>query len=105
MIKRYLSLTPEDREKELLALVAPLLEFFAEIDDIFTEDDALSPAKRQMGMGRAYRAWKRVRVVMDPEWDPKLDRRGPDDPSRRTGKLVAVTRRPRDPARHGTNGM
>ena len=73
--RRLESLTPEQRFRELLGLVTPMLEFFADIDDVFSEDDALSAEKRQMGLGRCYRAWKRCRTAMDPDYDPERDQR------------------------------
>ena len=51
-----------------------LLELFSTLDDTFTEDDALSPEKRQMTVGRVYRAWKDARLAMDPEFDSRLFR-------------------------------
>lgn len=69
------SLTPEQRFRELLGLVTPMLELFANLDDVFTEDNALSPEKRQMSLGRCYRAWKRCRAAMDPEYDGGRDNR------------------------------
>lgn len=51
-------------------IVRPFFELAAEIDDVFTEDDAMSPEKRQMGMGRAYRAWKKWRKRVDPDFEP-----------------------------------
>lgn len=54
----------------------PYFELFAEVDDVFTEDDALSPEKRQMGMGRLYRAWKKARKELDPDFNPKRRQAG-----------------------------
>lgn len=65
----------EERYWELLELMQPLFEFFSEVDDVFMEDDALSAEKRQMGMGRLYRSWKRARDVMDPYYHPEDDQR------------------------------
>jgi len=48
---------------------------FADVDDVFSEDDALSPEKRQMGMGRIYRSWKRVRAQLDEDYDEAHDDR------------------------------
>jgi hypothetical protein len=58
----------EHRVDALIAATAPLLEFFAVADDVFTEDDAMDPAKRQMAMGRLYRGWKAAREQLDPGW-------------------------------------
>lgn len=60
----------------LLRLTGPLLELFADVDDVFSEDDAMDPQKRQMGMGRLYRAWKKARAATDPLYDPEKDQRG-----------------------------
>ena len=46
----------------------PLLEMFADLDSVFTEDDALSADKRQVSLGRCYRAWKSARKQLDPEY-------------------------------------
>lgn len=73
-------LTPEQRFWDLLGIVRPMLEFFAEIDDVFSEDDALLAEKRQMGLGRCYRSWKKCRAAMDPDYEPERDRR--DRPAR-----------------------
>lgn len=75
-VRRYKGLRPRDREEYLLGLMGPLLELFADVDDVFSEDDAMTPEKRQMGMGRLYRAWKHVRAEMDPLYDPEKDQRG-----------------------------
>lgn len=52
-----------------------LLSMFAMCDDVFTEDDALSPEKRQMSLGRIYEEWKRCREKLDPEFDRRSDER------------------------------
>jgi hypothetical protein len=44
---------------------------FALLDDVFTEDDAFSNEKIKKGMGRLYREWKRIRTLMDPDFDRK----------------------------------
>lgn len=49
---------------ELMAAVQPLLELFATVDGVFTEDDAMQPAKLQVGMGRIYRQWKKTRTEL-----------------------------------------
>jgi len=49
----------------------PFIELAAVVDDVFTEDDALSPEKRQTGMGRMYRAWKQWRTEVDPDFNPQ----------------------------------
>lgn len=67
---KYNSLTAEQRANVVLGTVDPLLEMFAMLDDVFTEDDALSAEKRQMSLGRVYEAWKRTRAALDPDWDP-----------------------------------
>lgn len=57
----------------LLKITPALLRFFAAVDDVMSEDDAMHPAKRQMGMGRIYRAWKIAREELDPHYDRKKD--------------------------------
>lgn len=54
-----------------------LLALFADVDGVFTEDDALSPAKRKMSLGRCYESWKRCRIILDPEFKPELHQRPP----------------------------
>jgi hypothetical protein len=58
------------REPTLGEVNVALLALFAQIDGVFTEDDALSPSKRKMSLGRCYEEWKRCRKVLDPEFDP-----------------------------------
>lgn len=59
------------REPTLEEINLALLSMFAMVDDVFTEHDALSAAKRRMSLGRIYEEWKRCRVVLDVEFDPK----------------------------------
>lgn len=80
----------------LVAAVQPLLELFATVDAVFMEDDALSPEKRQMGLGRIYEAWKQCRATLDPEYNPSGDRRDRPDSRRRTPSRRTV-RRARSP--------
>lgn len=57
-------------------------------DDVFTEDDALSPEKRQISLGRIYEEWKRVRGELDPGWTPAdTPRRTLRGPMRRSERL------------------
>lgn len=63
-------MTPASRARALVNATEPLLELFALVDAVFTEDDAMSPEKRQTGMGRIYEQWKRCRAELDPTWDP-----------------------------------
>lgn len=58
-----------DLTRELLEAVKPLCEMFATVDDVFTEEDALSPEMRQASLGRIYRTWKSVRKQLDPDFD------------------------------------
>lgn len=52
----------------ILARITPiLLEVFSVVDDVFTESDALSPEKRQVGLSRIYRAYKAAKAQLDPE--------------------------------------
>lgn len=52
-----------------LAVMLPFIELFADVDAVFTEDDALSPEKRQMSLGRIYRSWKNARAWLDPDFE------------------------------------
>ena len=52
------------------AMIA-LCELFAAIDDVFTTEGAFSPEHIHKSLGRAYRAWKDCRAVLDPDFDPK----------------------------------
>ena len=79
-------LTAEGRVAQLVACVSPLLELFADIDSVFTEDDALDPTKRQMSLGRCYRSWKQCRTLLDPEFAPERDTR--DRRGRATATLL-----------------
>lgn len=59
----------------LINAVEPLLEMYAACDDVFTEDDAFSEEHIQQSLGRIYRAWKRTRKDMDPDFDQESVRR------------------------------
>ena len=73
-VKRRHSVTPPiDPAMALAIATKPLLEFFAAADDVFTEDDALTESKRQMSLGRLYRAWKAARVQLDPTYNTSRD--------------------------------
>lgn len=63
------------KESSLQEINLALLALFAQLDAVFTEDDALSPSKRKMSLGRCYEEWKRCRTVLDPEFDPKNHQR------------------------------
>jgi len=63
------------RVDDLIAATGPLLEFFSTADAVFDEDDAMSPEKRQTGMGRIYEAWKKTRKTMDPDFDVAREER------------------------------
>ena len=63
-------MSDEARVRALLVAAPALLELFAVVDAVFTEDDALSPEKRKMSIGRIYEQWKRSRKMIDPEFDP-----------------------------------
>lgn len=96
--KKLYAVTPAEREAILLQHLRPMLELFAEVDDVFSEDDALAPAKRQMGMGRLYRAWKKCRSAMDPQFDAlrdNRDRRDTTAPTMRTpsGEILSPRRK------------
>lgn len=45
-----------------------VLEFWAGMDDIFSEDDALSDEKVRITAGRAYRYWVECRTMVDPNF-------------------------------------
>jgi hypothetical protein len=53
----------------------PLLDLFATVDTIFSEDDAFDDENLRMGYGRIYRSWKRARQGLDPDFDPKKHER------------------------------
>jgi hypothetical protein len=54
----------------------PFVELFADVDAVFTEDNAMAAENRQMGMGRIYRAWKKARKELDPDFDPNRRQAG-----------------------------
>lgn len=65
------SSTTRSLEQQALLLVAatePLLALFSELDDVFTEDGALSPEYRKISLGRCYEAWQRARKAFDPDF-------------------------------------
>lgn len=78
MVKRASRATithDSDPAVTLARATMPLLEMFACVDDVFSEDDALSPDKRQMSLGRIYRTWKSVRTQLDPTYNRHKDHR------------------------------
>lgn len=52
----------------LVAATAPLLALFAVCDDVFTEDEALSPEMRKVTLGRIYEEWQKTRKYFDPDF-------------------------------------
>lgn len=62
---------------ELSPLMLPLLELFSVCDDVFLEEDAFAPAHIKQTTGRVYRAWKKTRAALDPDFDPKHYQRRP----------------------------
>lgn len=54
-----------DPAVRLALCTAPLLELFAVVDDVMTEDDAFDTAKLKAGFGRIYRGWKSSRQQID----------------------------------------
>lgn len=54
----------EHRVDQLIGATRPLLELFAVVNDVFTEDDAMKQGKQQVGMGRIYRQWKKTRTAL-----------------------------------------
>ena len=75
MARRLSSTSLPVLPEPLRQAILPYIELFADVDDVFSEDDALSPEKRQMGMGRIYRSWKRVRAQLDEDYDEAHDDR------------------------------
>ena len=77
--KKRIRIIADHSEKDpaiVLALATrPLLELFAAVDDVFTEDNALGPENRQKSLGRIYRAWKAAREQLDPDFNSKRDTR------------------------------
>lgn len=43
---------------------------FSVLDDVFEEEDAFSHEKIKTSLGRIYREWKRIRTILDPDFDP-----------------------------------
>lgn len=74
--RRQLPTLTAEQLAAVLVAHHPFYELFAEVDAVFDEDDAMTPEKRQMGMGRLYRAWKKAREELDPDYEPRRDRRG-----------------------------
>lgn len=59
---------PDNPADDLLFCMQPMLALFAICDDVFTEDDALSPEMRRTTLGRIYEEWKRCRKAIDPDF-------------------------------------
>lgn len=66
--KRWRKQSLAKQARCLVGSVRPLLELFSELDDVFTEDEALSPEFRQVSLGRCYEAWQRCRKAFDPDF-------------------------------------
>ncbi len=49
----------------LIDAVAPLLDLYAVVEDVMTEDDAMAARNLYKGMGRIRRAWKDVHKELD----------------------------------------
>jgi len=52
-------------------VVRPLLELFANADEVFAEQGAFDPENIHKSLGRLYRSWKACRTELDPSFDPK----------------------------------
>jgi type VI protein secretion system component VasF len=66
--KRSKSSVPASYDvNDLVAAVTPLLELFAMLDAVFTEDDALT-INRRVSLGRCYEAWQTCRKAFDPDF-------------------------------------
>jgi hypothetical protein len=88
---KFKSWSAERRAEAALDALVPLLELFSTVDDVFTEDDALtSDQARRTTIGRVYEQWKRTRAALDPEWHPDVRPRRPL--SRRVGDRKARDR-------------
>ena len=57
-----------EADESVLNALPPLLELFAVVDDVFTEDEAFAPENLRAGLGRIYRQWKKSRKVLDPDF-------------------------------------
>lgn len=77
------------RARELVGAVGPLLELYAALDDVFTEDNALTPEFRKVSLGRCYEAWKKCRKAFDPDFVAAEHRR----PRTRRGLSARVRER------------
>lgn len=86
MVKRKQPI--EDQIIVLCNVTSPLLELFGTLDDVFTEDEALTLPKRMMSLGRCYRAWKKCRQELDPLY---ATRRTSDNSVRSAGKKKSAT--------------
>lgn len=89
----YSSMPLHARAVALVEATGPLLELFATLDAVFTEDDALTEMKK-VSLGRCYEGWKRARAALDPSFDPD------ERPRRRAG-----TPRVFSPSREQVEGM
>lgn len=78
-VPKYIyGMSDQARARVLIETVEPLLDMFAMLDAVFTEDDALLAGKKsQITLGRVYEQWKRTRAALDPGFDPKSEDRRP----------------------------
>lgn len=75
--------------EDLDPVLVPLLELFADVDEVFAEAGAFEPQNIHKGLGRIYRSWLSTREKIDPDFDPeKYRERMKKKPPRRTGLTV-----------------
>jgi hypothetical protein len=60
----------KQEEQDIRKVWLALLDVFATVDDVCTDDGLYDPALMRASLGRILRSWKRCRGVLDPEWDP-----------------------------------
>lgn len=69
MKKRKKQKPPLDPVAHLVLATRPLLELFAALDDVFSENGALLKPRSHKTAWQCYRAWKHARTHLDPDFD------------------------------------
>lgn len=52
-----------------LGIYPHLLDMWATVDDVCTEEGLFSPLKYRINMGRIYEKWLKIRNELDPDFD------------------------------------
>jgi hypothetical protein len=74
--------------KAVEPVLVPLLELFADVDEVFAEQGAFDPGNIHKSLGRIYRSWLDTRESLDSGFDREKYRQEMKRPSSRMGLTV-----------------